>query len=120
MHDALPDRHLHGPRGPLDERHRGQGINVDTTAPSLSWTAPVADGSEFYFGSVPPQPGVEADDALAGLAGPCSVDGYGTAVGDHEITAAAVDNAGNRSELRTPYRVLPWAIDRVLQARRHG
>lgn len=86
-----------------------EGIDVDTTAPSLSWTAPIADDSEFYFGSVPPEPGCEASDALSGPAGPCSVDGYGTAVGDHDLTATAVDNADNRSELTTSYRVLPWA-----------
>ncbi|KRF36001.1 hypothetical protein ASG94_00435 [Nocardioides sp. Soil805] len=85
-------------------------VDVDKTAPTVSWTAPIADGASFYFGSVPSAPGCTASDQLSGLSGGCSVTGHLTSVGTHTVTATATDVAGNESALRSTYTVRAWTI----------
>lgn len=84
------------------------GVSVDTTAPTVSWIEAIADGTEVPFGSVPAVPGCTATDTLSGLDGTCVVAGYSTTVGDHTVTATAVDRAGNTTVRSTSYTVLPW------------
>jgi len=84
------------------------GVNVDTTAPTVSWIEPIGDGAQFSFGAVSPVPGCTASDSLSGLSGTCSVTGYSTAVGTHTLTATAVDRAGNTRSLTSTYEVKPW------------
>jgi hypothetical protein len=85
-------------------------IDVDLTAPSLTWNGgPAADGS-YFFGSVPDAPTCEAFDALSGPDG-CTISGYSASVGEHTLTATAYDKAGNSySETRT-YTVTAWQLE---------
>ncbi len=88
------------------------GINVDLTAPTLTWDPGMyADGSVFYFGFVPalpPNPCVAAD-ALSGPAG-CAVTGYSAAIGTHILTATAYDVAGNSYSEQRTYEVKAWTL----------
>jgi hypothetical protein len=86
-------------------------VNVDTTAPTVSWIEPIGDGAGFYFGSVPPVPGCAATDTLSGLDGACTVSGYGSGVGEHTLTARAVDRAGNETVRRSTYTVRAWTLN---------
>ncbi|MEJ5224625.1 MAG: HYR domain-containing protein, partial [Anaerolineales bacterium] len=84
-------------------------IDVDLTAPSLTWNGGPADGVSYFFGFVPAEPTCTAADELSGSHG-CAVTGYGTTVGAHTMTATALDNAGNiTSEFRT-YTVAAWTL----------
>lgn len=83
-------------------------IKRDGTAPGVSLVGGPADGSSFYFGSVPAAPTCSASDALSGLAGSCSVTGYSTAVGTHTVKATATDNAGNEGTASATYTVQSW------------
>jgi hypothetical protein len=87
------------------------GINVDRTAPEVSWTDPITDGSSYYFGAVPAAPTCSATDALSGLDGACAVGGYATTVGTHGLTAGATDLAGNVSQLSSSYTVMAWTLN---------
>ena len=62
------------------------------------------------FGSVPPPPTCTANDPISGLAAPCSVSGYSTAVGPHTVTAHATDNAGRTGAAARSYIVLSWTL----------
>lgn len=85
------------------------GINIDKTAPGITWNGGPADGGSSYFGSVPAAPTCTASDSLSGPNG-CAVTGYSDAVGQHVLTATARDLAGNeRVETRT-YTVLAWTL----------
>lgn len=86
------------------------GINIDLTAPTLSVDGGPADGASYYFGNVPAAPTCSARDDLSGLNGTCSVSGYGNTVGQHTVTATAIDNAGNQSTTRRSYTVLAWTL----------
>ena len=48
-------------------------------------------------------------DTTSGPAG-CTVSGYGTAVGNHTLTATARDNAGNTTTASRRYTVLAWTL----------
>lgn len=85
-------------------------INIDKTHPTVSLFGGPANGSNYYFGSVPAAPKCSASDALSGLAGSCSVSGYSTAVGSHTVTASATDKAGNSASASATYTVLPWSL----------
>jgi hypothetical protein len=85
------------------------GINIDLTAPSLTWVGGPADGASYYFGFVPAAPTCTAADLLSGPDG-CNVTGYGTAVGSHTMTATAYDKAGNSKEENRTYTVLAWDL----------
>jgi hypothetical protein len=87
------------------------GISIDKTAPSVSLVGGPADGASYYFGSVPAAPACAASDSLSGLAGTCSVSGYGTGVGNHTVTASATDKAGNNASVSATYTVLAWTLN---------
>jgi hypothetical protein len=90
------------------------GINIDKTAPTLTWNGGPADGGVYYFNFVPAVPTCTANDALSGPDG-CGVTGYGTSVGPHTMTATALDVAGNSySETRT-YTVEKWTLSGFYQ-----
>jgi hypothetical protein len=91
------------------------GINIDKTAPTVSLVGGPADGASYYFGSVPAAPSCSASDALSGLAGTCSVSGYGTAVGSHTVSASATDQAGNSASASATYTVLAWTLNGFYQ-----
>lgn len=80
-------------------------VKVDKTAPLASLIGGPANGQTYILGSVPPAPTCSASDALSGVAGVCSVSGYGTDVGPHTITAMALDNAGNQVIVPASYTV---------------
>jgi hypothetical protein len=83
-------------------------IDIDKTDPSVALVGGPNDGSSHYFGFVPSAPTCTASDALSGLAGACSVSGYGTTVGSHTVTASATDNADNTNSASNHYTVLGW------------
>jgi hypothetical protein len=83
-------------------------IKRDATDPTVALVGGPANGSSSYFGGVPAAPTCEASDATSGLASACAVSGYGTGVGDHTVTATAVDNAGNDETAEISYHVLAW------------
>jgi hypothetical protein len=85
-------------------------VVVDTVAPVVSLVTTIANGGTYYFGSVPVQPTCVATDALAGLAGPCTISGYGSTVGSHTVTAGATDRAGNTASVGRTYTVAPWTV----------
>jgi hypothetical protein len=84
-------------------------INIDLTAPGVTWVGGPADGGSYYFGSVPAAPTCNATDALSGPNG-CSGTGYSTAVGPHTLTATAHDKAGNDGVETRSYTVLAWTL----------
>jgi hypothetical protein len=86
------------------------GINIDKTAPSVALVDGPANGGSYYFGSVPAAPTCSASDALSGLAGACSVSGYGTTVGSHTVSASATDRADNNASASNAYTVLGWTL----------
>jgi hypothetical protein len=86
------------------------GINIDLTDPEVQLVGGPTDGASYYFGQVPAAPTCEASDALSGLDGACSVEGYSTSVGSHSITASAKDNAGNSVEKSVSYTVKAWTV----------
>lgn len=91
------------------------GINIDKTPPSVALIGGPADGASYYFGAVPAAPTCSASDALSGLDGSCSVSGYGTAVGNHIVTATATDRAGNSNTSQASYTVLAWTLNGFFQ-----
>jgi hypothetical protein len=84
-------------------------INIDLTAPGVTWNSAINDGDSFYFGSVPAAPSCTATDDLSGPNG-CTVSGYSTAVGSHTLTATANDTAGNQKVVTRTYTVLAWTL----------
>jgi Bacterial Ig-like domain/Thrombospondin type 3 repeat len=84
-------------------------INIDLTAPGVTWSGGINNGDSFYFGSVPTAPTCAATDALSGPNG-CAVTGYSTAVGPHTLTATAHDKAGNDGVETRSYTVLAWTL----------
>jgi hypothetical protein len=85
------------------------GINIDKTAPTISWSNGPADGGSYYFGFVPACPTCAAADALSGPNG-CTVSGYSAGLGAHTLTATAYDLAGNKAEETRTYSVLAWTL----------
>jgi hypothetical protein len=83
-------------------------FKIDTVDPDApEFVGGPADGSSYYFGSVPAAPTCTSDDDTSGLAS-CVVTGGGTAVGQHTWTATATDNAGNTNTDSVSYTVLAW------------
>jgi hypothetical protein len=95
-----------GPAGPVTV-----SIKRDATDPEVSLVGGPADGSSHYFGFVPAAPTCDASDVTSGLAGACSVSGYGDTVGNHTVTASAFDNAGNEGTDSASYTVLAWTLN---------
>lgn len=89
-------------------------IDVDLTAPSITWVGGPADGGSYYFGQVPAAGACTASDALSGP-GDCTVSGYSTAVGTHTLTATAYDLAGNVTTESRTYTVLAWTLSGFYQ-----
>jgi hypothetical protein len=85
-------------------------VKIDKTAPTVSLVGGPADGGSYYFGSVPAAPTCSASDALSGLDGSCSVNGYSTALGIHTVVASATDKAGNVNGASATYTVLAWNL----------
>lgn len=84
-------------------------IDVDLTAPSLTWSGNPANGGSYDFGYVPTEPTCSAADTLSGPNG-CTVGGYGNGVGSHTMTATANDKAGNSKVETRAYTVLGWLL----------
>ncbi|MFJ6079491.1 PxKF domain-containing protein [Pseudarthrobacter sp. NPDC092419] len=82
-------------------------LKKDGTAPDLGFTSNLGVS---YYGSTPAVPGCTARDDTSGLAGPCAVSGYSTAVGEHTLTATATDLAGNTATIRQNYEVKAWTV----------
>lgn len=83
---------------------------VDLSDPSVSLLGGPAQNATYVFGSVPPPPTCTASDPISGLAAPCSVSGYSTAVGPHTVTAHVTDNAGRTGVAARSYIVLSWTL----------
>jgi hypothetical protein len=84
-------------------------VDLDRTAPTLTWNGGPAGGASYVFGSVPSAPTCVAHDDLSGP-NDCGVSGYGVSVGVHTMTATAHDRADNAHlEVRT-YTVLAWTL----------
>ena len=86
-------------------------INIDLTDPLVSLVGGPANNGSYYFGSVPSAPTCNASDALSGLDGACSVNGYSNAVGSHTVKAEAKDKAANTASESHAYTVLGWTLD---------
>jgi hypothetical protein len=86
-------------------------FKIDLTNPLVSLAGGPANNGSYYFGSVPNSPTCTASDALSLLAGPCTVNGYGTTVGSHTVSASATDNADNTATTASrTYTVLGWTL----------
>ncbi|MFP5331605.1 MAG: PxKF domain-containing protein, partial [Acidimicrobiia bacterium] len=86
-------------------------IDIDLTAPAVSFAGGPVDGGVYYFGSVPAAPSCDATDTLSGVsAAGCGVSGYSSSVGVHTMTAAASDRAGNTTSVERTYTVLAWTL----------
>jgi hypothetical protein len=70
-------------------------IKRDATNPNIDWSSEISDGDEVEEGQVPSEPTCDASDTQSGMDGECEVTGYSTEVGEHTITIAATDIAGN-------------------------
>jgi hypothetical protein len=86
------------------------GINIDKTVPSVALVGGPENSGSYYFGFVPEAPSCTASDALSGLDGDCSIDGYSAAVGSHTVTASAKDKAGNTNSDSAEYEVKAWEL----------
>jgi Bacterial Ig-like domain (group 1)/Domain of unknown function DUF11/Putative Ig domain len=80
-------------------------VKVDTTPPALTIDGGPQDGETYEVGSVPAAPTCAAEDATSGLDGDCSTSGYSSAVGAHELTFSAEDQAGNTATKTVSYLV---------------
>jgi hypothetical protein len=85
-------------------------LKRDATAPEVSLVGGPAAG-EYDFGDVPSAPTCDASDATSGLAGSCTVTGYGDTVGSYTVKATAEDKAGNTGGADPiSYTVLAWTL----------
>ncbi|GGB89851.1 hypothetical protein N798_03660 [Knoellia flava TL1] len=85
-------------------------VDVDLTAPGVTWVGGPADGASYYFGSVPAAGTCTATDALSGPVNDCSIAGYQTSTGTKELVATAHDVAGNTTTAQRNYTVLAWTL----------
>lgn len=85
-------------------------INIDKSAPVISFVGGTNNGNSYYFGAVPASPSCMATDALSGVDGACTMSGYSTAVGSHTVQASAADLAGNVANGSLTYTVLAWTL----------
>jgi hypothetical protein len=93
--------------GNISAAATASGINIDLTAPSITWNGGPANGASYYYGSVPAGPTCAALDSLSGPNG-CSATGYYGTVGSHMMTATAYDKAGNSQVETRTYNVMAW------------
>ena len=82
---------------------------VDTTAPVITWIGGPSAGGSYVFGSVPAAGSCTAVDTVSGFV-PCTVGGYGAAVGPHTLTASATDGSGNTATETRSYSVSAWTL----------
>jgi hypothetical protein len=85
------------------------GINVDKTAPTVSWAG--GPTAPLYYGDTITPPTCTAVDSLSGPDG-CVVTPQtpDTTVGTHTFTATAKDKAGNQTSDTFNYEVLAWRL----------
>lgn len=76
---------------------------IDRTLPTVSLVGAPANGSTVWTTQAAPT--CSASDALSGLAGACTVTGFGTTVGNHTVTATAMDKAGNTATVSSTYTI---------------
>jgi len=88
----------------------GSSDYTDITPPQITINSLINDGNSFYFGTIPPAPTCTAQDVLSGINGNCSVTGYQTGVGTHQIQFSASDLAGNTNTITIHYQILPWSM----------
>ncbi|MGQ0792090.1 MAG: PxKF domain-containing protein [Nitrosopumilaceae archaeon] len=88
----------------------GSSNFVDVEPPQITINSLINDGDSFNFGNIPPEPTCIAQDDLSGVDGDCSVIGYQTIVGIHQIQFIASDLAGNTNTITIDYQILPWSI----------
>jgi hypothetical protein len=84
-------------------------VKVDGTPPSLTWQSSIDPQAHYLFGSVPAVPICTAADQTSG-SDTCTISGYSTAVGTHELKATARDVAGNTTVETLSYSVDPWTV----------
>jgi hypothetical protein len=84
-------------------------VDLDKTAPTLTWNGGPANGASYFFGFVPAAPTCTPADDLSGPDG-CGVTGHGTTVGSHTMTATAHDKAGNETTETRTYTVAAWTL----------
>ena len=89
-------------------------VDIDLTAPIITWVGGPTDGGSYYFGFVPAAPTCEATDALSGPDG-CGVTGYLNTLGLNTLTATAHDVAGNETVKTRSYTVLAWTLNGFYQ-----
>lgn len=82
-------------------------VKVDATPPQVTLLGGPQDGASYPSGFVPPAPACAASDAKSGLAEACRVTGYADTPGEHTVTAAAADVAGNQASVSATYQVIP-------------
>jgi len=85
--------------GNLSSSPGNASYQVDTVAPSLTFTTPTPDGANGWFVSSPVTASASATDATSGVAS-VSINGSGDSFttstdGTYPLTAVATDNAGN-------------------------
>jgi hypothetical protein len=96
------------------------GINagpfkVDLSNPTnVAFVGGPAAGGSYDFGNVPAAPTCTAEDAVSGLKD-CAVTGYSNAVGNHELTATATDNAGRTAKATRTYAVKAYRLSGFYQ-----
>lgn len=79
----------------------------DTTPPTITWTGGPDEGAHYVFGSTIPTPSCEATDLVKGVVA-CTVDGFSTAVGTHQLIAKATDGTNPATSGPRTYTVDPW------------
>lgn len=87
---------------------------VDTVKPTVTLVG--GPTGQVPAGSVPAAPTCTAADTGSGIADACTVTGYGTAAGEHTLTATVSDKAGNTATATRTYTVLAapaWAASTV-------
>jgi hypothetical protein len=80
-----------GSAGPVDV-----SLKRDATAPTVTLSGGPTHNATYYEGEpIPAAPTCDATDVTSGVNGVCTVSGYGTSIGTHDVTASATDLAGN-------------------------
>jgi hypothetical protein len=103
--------------GTVSDVAGNEGASIDSAAFKIDLSDPTnvqfvggpAAGNSYDFGNVPAQPTCTAEDAVSGIKS-CVVTGYSSAVGTHEMTATATDNAGRTTQVKRSYTVLAWTL----------
>ena len=88
----------------------GSSDYTDIVPPQITINSLIHDGNSFNFGDIPSAPTCTAQDVLSGVNGNCSVTGYQTGVGTHQIQFTASDLAGNTNTITIHYQILPWSL----------